>query len=242
MIRFIDEHKDRRSGDLRWGIEPIACTRFCERPDLPQVGGTKNPDVAAIVALAPDLVVVNDEENRREDAEALTEAGVAVHACSPRSVDDVAPALRALAAAVGVDAEVEDADDALPALGLRAFVPIWRRPWMTLASDTYGASLLASIGVTVVGAPAERPDGEAARYPEVALDAVVAAGPQLVLAPSEPYAFKPFHLQVLADEVAPVLEVDGQDLFWWGGRTRAARRRLHAVVASAAAAAGLSAG
>ena len=40
----------------------------------------------------------------------------------------------------------------------------------------------------------------------------------------------------------PVLEVDGQDLFWWGGRTRAARRRLHAVVASAAAAAGLSAG
>ena len=26
MIRFIDEHKDRRSGDLRWGIEPIAKT------------------------------------------------------------------------------------------------------------------------------------------------------------------------------------------------------------------------
>ena len=24
MIRFIDEHKDRRSGQLRWGIEPIA--------------------------------------------------------------------------------------------------------------------------------------------------------------------------------------------------------------------------
>ena len=24
MIRFIDEHKDRRSGELRWGIEPIA--------------------------------------------------------------------------------------------------------------------------------------------------------------------------------------------------------------------------
>ncbi len=26
MIRFIDEHKDRRSGELRWGIEPIAKT------------------------------------------------------------------------------------------------------------------------------------------------------------------------------------------------------------------------
>ena len=26
MIRFIDEHQDRRSGELRWGIEPIATT------------------------------------------------------------------------------------------------------------------------------------------------------------------------------------------------------------------------
>ena len=26
MIRFIDEHQDRRSGELRWGIEPIART------------------------------------------------------------------------------------------------------------------------------------------------------------------------------------------------------------------------
>src|SRR5262245_35700425 len=60
---------------LDWGIRPVAVTRFCEQPGFPTVGGTKDPDVAAIVALEPDLVVVNDEENRREDADALAAAG-----------------------------------------------------------------------------------------------------------------------------------------------------------------------
>ena len=55
------------------GSSPVACTRFCEQPDLPHVGGTKDPDVAAIVNLAADLVVMDDEENRREDAEASSE-------------------------------------------------------------------------------------------------------------------------------------------------------------------------
>ena len=61
---------------LAWGVEPVAVTRFCEQPALRAVGGTKDPDIGAIVALAPDLVVVNDEENRREDAEALGAAGL----------------------------------------------------------------------------------------------------------------------------------------------------------------------
>ena len=79
---------------LALGADVVACTRFCEQPDLPHVGGTKNPDVAAIVALAPDLVVVDEEENRREDAEALVAAGVELLVTSVRSVDD---ALRATA-------------------------------------------------------------------------------------------------------------------------------------------------
>ena len=80
------------------GVAPIACTRFCELDDVPIVGGTKRPDVRAIVDLAPDLVVVNDEENRWDDAAALIDAGLAVHSMSPRSVHDVGGEVRALAA------------------------------------------------------------------------------------------------------------------------------------------------
>ena len=36
-----------------WGVTPIACTKYCERPDLHHVGGTKNPEIEAIVALNP---------------------------------------------------------------------------------------------------------------------------------------------------------------------------------------------
>ena len=82
------------------GVVPVACTRFCELEGVPTIGGTKNPDVAAIVKLAPDLVVVNDEENRWEDATAFIDAGIAVHSMSPRSVHDVGAEVRALAARV----------------------------------------------------------------------------------------------------------------------------------------------
>ena len=85
---------------LAWGVEPVAVTRFCEQPGFVTVGGTKDPDVAAIVALAPDLVVVNDEENRREDADALRAAGLELHVTTVRSVADVAPGLSALADAL----------------------------------------------------------------------------------------------------------------------------------------------
>lgn len=206
---------------LAWGVTPVACTRFCEQPDLPHVGGTKDPDVAGIVELRPDLVVLCVEENRREDADALTEAGVATAALSIDGVADVAPALRMLAGLVGVDPDgVEEADTSAP-VGerLRAFVPVWKRPWMSLAGGTYGSSLLASIGVDNVFADADD------RYPTVTLEHARARRPDVVLAPSEPYPFRERHVPLLA-EVAPVVLVDGQDLFWWGVRTPAAAERL----------------
>jgi len=204
---------------LAWGIEPVAVTRFCEHPELPAVGGTKDPDVGAIVALRPDLVVMDDEENRRPDADALQAAGVPIHVTHVRSVADVAPTMAGLAAAVGATALEVRVPEFAPAVR-RAFVPIWRRPWMTLNADTYGASVLAALGIATVYAD----DPE--RYPTVTLDAVAALGPDLVLAPSEPYPFRERHLPELREVAADVRLVDGQDLFWWGARTTAALKRL----------------
>jgi ABC-type Fe3+-hydroxamate transport system substrate-binding protein len=207
---------------LAWGVTPVACTRFCEQPDLPHVGGTKNPDIAAIVELDPDLVVMCVEENRREDADALAAASIATAALSIDGVADVAPALRILATRLGIDAaQVDDLDLEPPPEDrrLRAFVPVWKRPWMSLAGGTYGSSLLAAIGVDNVFADA------AERYPTVTLDEARARHPDVVLAPSEPYPFRERHVPLL-EEVAPVVLVDGQDLFWWGARTPAAIRRL----------------
>ena len=204
-----------------WQVPPVACTRFCERPELAHVGGTKDPDVARIVELRPDLVVVDEEENRREDADALVRAGVTLHVTAVRSVEDVGPTLLALATAVDVAAAVGvDVDVGPPRpSGPRAFVPIWRRPWMTINADTYGSTLLAAAGIA--NAFADAPD----RYPTIELNDAVARHADVVLAPTEPYPFGERHRAEL-ETIAPVTFVDGRDLFWWGVRTADACRRL----------------
>ncbi len=221
---------------LALGVRPVACTRFCEQPSLDQVGGTKNPDVDAIAALAPDLVVVNDEENRIVDVNRLRELGVALHDMSPRSVADVGPAVCRLAEAVGAVAPdpFGDWDRWLDgwrarraAVSGRVFVPVWRRPWMSMAADTFGSSLLDLLGWDNVFS------GAASRYPEVTLEEAAALAPDVVLLPSEPYEFKERHVAEVADAIpgARVLPVDGHDLFWWGIRTPGAVERLAAVLA-----------
>jgi ABC-type Fe3+-hydroxamate transport system substrate-binding protein len=211
---------------VAWGVTPVAVTRFCEQPALRQVGGTKDPDVAAVVDLAPDLVVVCREENRLADADALRAAGLDLFVFAVDDVEDVEPQLAALAARLGVVvAPAEPLPPPAPVPVGRAFVPIWRRPWMTMSGACYGSSLLAHLGMTNVFA--DHP----VRYPEVDLDSVAGRSPDVVLAPSEPYPFGPRHVVEL-EAVAPVVLIDGQDLFWWGVRTPGAARRLAEVVAS----------
>jgi ABC-type Fe3+-hydroxamate transport system substrate-binding protein len=200
-----------------WGCVPIACTRFCERPDLPHVGGTKDPHVTDIRALAPDLVVVDVEENRREDFDTLTGYGLDVLALQIRSLDDVAIELGRLAAKVGHAYDPAPLGAGAPVC-VSAFVPIWRRPWMALGSPTYGSSLLAHLGVANV-CDALGP------YPSVTLEQAVALRPAYLLAPSEPYPFSTRQLDEL-ESVAPTVFIDGRDLFWWGARTPGAIQRL----------------
>ena len=202
---------------LAWDVQPVACTRFCEQPELRHVGGTKDPDLDAIVALEPDLVVMDAEENRREDHDALVAAGVHVHATAIRSLPDLDEQLPLLAERVGTSWSPLGALDA-PSPSRRAFVPIWKRPWMALGAPTYGSSLLAALGIGEITA-------HRGRYPEVTLEEVAVLGPDVVIAPDEPYPFGERHRAEL-EQVAPVVFVDGKDLLWWGARTRGALERL----------------
>jgi ABC-type hemin transport system substrate-binding protein len=185
---------------LALGADVVACTRFCNQ-SLPTVGGTKNPDVDAIVALTPDVVVVDTEENRREDAEALEKAGLELVVTSVRSVDDALAVVDTLAGASATAAPTLRVGANHRYTRMRAFVPIWRRPWMTVNGATYGASLLGSIAVDLVTAD---------------------------LSTEYPYSFADAHIAELRDAfpASRIMRVDGEDLFWWGIRTPDAQRRL----------------
>lgn len=218
---------------LALGADVVACTRFCEQPGLRHVGGTKNPDIDAIVQLAPGLVVMDREENRIEDHDALLAAGLQVFASDVRSVDDALALVAQLTAAVGARSDVyEMCRDQLvrrpmaPGDRRTAFVPVWRRPWMSIGGSTYAASLLDRLGITLVTADAHDD------YPTIDLDDVARRRPDLVLVPSEPYAFGDDHLAELRIEFpgSQIVRVDGQDLFWWGVRTPDALLRLSAVL------------
>lgn len=220
------------------GIVPVGVTRYCNRPRealrrVSKVGGTKNPDLERIRILAPDLVVANAEENRADDIEELRRE-FAVDVSLPRTVAEVPAAVRALARAVGREAEgerlareIEEAlpDDPPPPRFRYAYF-IWKDPWMTVSGDTYVSDLLRYAGGVNAFA------AEAARYPEVAAARVRAERPDVLFFPSEPYPFSDRHRSAIEAEFGrdTALEfVDGDDCCWHGARTRQGLALMRAI-------------
>src|SRR5439155_16599240 len=66
----------------------VGRTRYCEDAlDAPVVGGTKDVDIDAVVALQPDLVLANQEENSRVRIEKLMRTGVPLFISFPCTVE-----------------------------------------------------------------------------------------------------------------------------------------------------------
>jgi ABC-type Fe3+-hydroxamate transport system substrate-binding protein len=226
----------------------VGVSDWCVHPaevvaKLPKVGGTKTPSIPRILALAPDLVIANREENRRRDVERLEAAGVPVWVTYPRSVRDGVALLRelaALGAASGAQAELVDpieaavaaAEAARPARAVRVFCPIWKTPWMSVGQDTYAHDLLALCGGENVFAGCED-----RRYPIVQLSEIVAASPEVILLPDEPYAFGAREVAELAElEIAAAASgrihlIDGTLVSWYGPRIQRAIETIRPLIA-----------
>lgn len=198
----------------------IGATKYCAHPaDLAvrRIGGTKNPDVAAIAALRPDLVLANEEENRAADLDALRAAGLPVWVTAVRDLDQAFGSLhRMLTVACGLPrpgwldrAEAAWARLAPPASTLAAIVPIWRRPWMVLGRDTFAGDLLRRLGAhnTYSGHPE--------RYPRIDLPELRAGGADLVVLPDEPYVFTADDGPDAFPDM-PAALVSGRHLTWYG--------------------------
>jgi ABC-type Fe3+-hydroxamate transport system substrate-binding protein len=226
------------------GERVVGRTRYCLWPPrlvgrVPTVGGTKKVDVRRVLELEPDLIVAVKEENTRENIEALEEAGVPVFVGAPESVEGAIELLRELAdrveapragAVLGPVERVygrlrEEADRG----SRRVFVPIWKRPYMSVGSDTYAHNVLKTCG-------GENVCGGSPRYPVVALEEVEAMQPEVVLLPDEPYPFSAedleefYALDIPAARSDRIHLVDGKLLTWYGPRMASSLMQLSAVL------------
>lgn len=208
----------------------VGATDWCSHPaglDVVRVGGTKNPDVERVVALAPDLVIANEEENREPDLTALRRAGLEVLVTEVRDLPGAFRELERVLGACGVrgrprwldEAETVWLDPPCPSIRPRAAVPIWRRPWMVLGRDTFAGDLLARLGVDNAYAD------HAERYPRIPAAALRAARLDLLVLPDEPYRFT---REDGPEEFpgVPCALVDGRHLTWYGPSLARAPRVL----------------
>jgi ABC-type Fe3+-hydroxamate transport system substrate-binding protein len=203
----------------------VGITDWCSHPadlTVARIGGTKNPRVADVIALQPDVVLANLEENRSSDVTALQAAGLSVWVTDYETVPAALEGLAALLAMLrlGRPKWLAEAENSWrpPWRGKRcaALVPIWRRPWMALGRDTFAGDVLTRLGVDNVLAHA------ADRYPRFAPDGVPPH--DIVVLPDEPYAFSATDGPEAFDR--PARLVSGRHLTWYGPSLAEARRVL----------------
>ena len=219
--------------DLGLAAQLVGRTGFCVHPrgivrQIPKVGGTKDVDLDKLRALRPTHVILNIDENRKEDARALAEFVSALVVTHPLDPLDNLALYRLIGGIFGREDQAESLcrkfEEAYASLqsAARAFpldrvlYLIWKNPWMTVSRDTYVSRTLALVNWETV--PAECAD----RYPKIDLAGDLLDGTGVVLLSSEPYLFRDAHVAELRAE--PLLReksialVDGEMTAWYGSR------------------------
>ncbi len=212
----------------------VGATDYCTHPadlGVTRVGGSKYPDIARVLALRPDVVLMNVEENRRADADALEAAGVRVRLTYPRTVDAALDELAELLRDLGASGEPGWLASARTAWTATAsprpertvVVPVWRRPWILAGGDTFASDVLRRLGLCNLYDDADR-------YPRPSLDELHAHAPDLVVLPDEPYLFTPTDGPE-AFPGTPCALVSGRHLTWYGPSLAEAPQVLAAQLA-----------
>src|SRR5580704_5573053 len=234
------------------GDRLVGRTSYCEHGDgVAIVGGTKDVDPDKVIALEPDLVIANQEENSRKPLEALA-GKVPVLVSLPRTVEQGVAHLARLARILEVGAELVRRAYALPPAVPQlatCVVPIWMDPLMTINGDTFGSDVLARAGLgnafgdrlRLYPLAADLGKGEAieatgrdVRYPRITLGELTARGADAIVLPDEPHAFSLEDEAVLHAALpdARVVRTSGKDLFWYGAWTVDALPRVRELAAT----------
>jgi ABC-type Fe3+-hydroxamate transport system substrate-binding protein len=221
------------------GAPLVGRTKFCIHPPelpaaVPEVGGTKQLRLPDLLALNPDLVIAEQEEQTPELVHELEQHGLPVFVTKVESVTEGIQGIRTLGRITGCETPAEHwatriehawQQWAPPTRPLRIAYLIWRNPWMAVGGRTFIHDVLQRLGWHNVYATHE------ARYPVTDLAELAHLNPDAVLLSSEPYPFTEAHVPALRAAVpgAVVLPVNGEAFSWYGVRMLPALAELQAV-------------
>lgn len=207
----------------------VGITKFCVRPEAwfrskSRVGGTKQVHLDRLVALEPDLVIANKEENDASDVEAIRAAGIPVWTSDVGTWDDALEMMQLLGEllevadkAAALNAELEQSLPTPSSPVKRAAYAVWNAPLMLAGTDTFIHDIMARLGFDNVV--------QTTRYPTFTDPELQAAQPEILLLPSEPFPFAEKHLPALQARFpnTQLLLVDGEMFSWYGSRMRYVR-------------------
>ena len=216
--------------DLGLDSEIVGLTRFCIHPSdkvraKERIGGTKDFDIEKIIALKPDLIIGNKEENYEQG---ITEVqkNFPVWMSDIATLEDAYEMMRqvghitnrtsqAEALLSGIKNGFNDlvSSNQHPVTSCAYF--IWRKPYMIAAKGTFIDHMLGVLGLRNAFSDLDR-------YPEVTADQIASATPDLIFLSSEPYSFSEKHIaefqQICPD--AKIHIVDGEMFSWYGSRLK----------------------
>lgn len=207
--------------------EVIGITKFCIHPEewfrtKPRVGGTKQLNIQKIVALKPDLVIANKEENVQQQIEELAQ-NLPVWVSDVNTLHEAQEMITSVGTLVGRESKalelVETLNISFGALqkpqrikSLTCYL-IWKDPYMTVGGDTFIHDMLERAGFVNLFAAKSR-------YPAVTVEELGELGCEVLLLSSEPYPFLQKHIDELQAQLpdTAIVLVDGELFSWYGNR------------------------
>ncbi len=203
----------------------VGRTKFCVHPkealqSVPKIGGTKNVNIDRVIALQPDLIIANKEENEQAKIEQLSQhfpVWISNIADFSEAMNMIISLGAILAKEKAAQKIITDSTYLLKKLQStqkqKAAYLIWQKPYMTIGRDTYIHDMLSHAGY-------ENVFGEQTRYPSFTLEELKARQPDIILLSSEPFPFKQKHIDELAVifPTTPIQLVDGEAFSWYGTR------------------------
>lgn len=180
---------------LGLGDRVVAVSSFCRYPpqvrSLPKIGNVLHPDFERIVALRPDLVIVNDK--LPDLAGRLATASVPFVSVGTTTLADVSTAMLRIGEAAGIGGHARDVvgaiDDRLERVRRRA--PAAPRPKVLLIVGRQAGALRGMIAagagsylsdlIDIAGGVNAVAGASALPYPQVSLESVLSLNPDVIV-------------------------------------------------------------